>query len=288
MANGSTTKQHRAMVIAVCSGKGGVGKSTLAIFVASRLATAGKSTLLIDADFGIGDVATMTNQTPLVGFEQILAGEAKLEDAVLRFGPRLSIIGTLPGTHFEAALINEQGLANCRQFDSHYDTIVLDTPSTIDPLNLNLIAGSDLALSIITSRIPAIADSYVQLKRITQTGGKVATGFVVNQVESEVEGNQTIAKFGELVSRFLGHSIPALGVVETDPRIAKATESQSLLELTRQPGGFGREAEKMIRTLLEKHMSLPLGGCAIWEHLATTILLKKEVGFDDTRVLVGV
>jgi flagellar biosynthesis protein FlhG len=288
MANGPTTKQHRAMVIAVCSGKGGVGKSTLAIFVASRLASAGKSTLLIDADFGIGDVATMTNQTPLVGFEQILAGEAKLEDAVLRFGPRLSIIGTLPGTHFEAALINEQGLANCRQIDSHYDIIVLDTPSTIDPLNLNLIAGSDLALSIITSRIPAIADSYVQLKRITQAGGKVATGFVVNQVESEAEGNQTIAKFGELVDRFLGHSIPALGIVEIDPRITKATESQSLLELTRQPGGFGRKAEKMIKTLLEKHISLPLGGCAIWEHLATTILLKTEVGFDDTRVLAGV
>jgi flagellar biosynthesis protein FlhG len=288
MANGPTTKQHHAMVIAVCSGKGGVGKSTLAIFVASRLAAAGKSTLLIDADFGIGDVATMTNQTPLVGFEQILAGEAKLEEAVLRFGPRLSIIGTLPGAHFEAALINEQGLANCRQFDSHYDVIVLDTPSTIDPLNLNLIAGSDLALSIITSRIPAIADSYVQLKRITQTAGKVATGFVVNQVESEVEGNQTIAKFGELVDRFLGHSIPALGIVETDPRIAKATESQSLLELTRQPGGFGRKAEKMIKTLLEKHVSLPQGGCSIWEHLSATILLKSENVFDDTRVLVRV
>ena len=131
---------------------------------------------------------------------------------------------------------------------------MLDTPSTIDPLNLNLIAGSDLALSVITSRIPAIADSYVQLKRITQTGGKAAIGFVVNQVESEAEGNQTIAKFGELVDRFLGHSIPAFGIVESDPRIEKATESQSLLELTRQPGGFGRKAEKMMKSLLEKHL----------------------------------
>jgi flagellar biosynthesis protein FlhG len=288
MASGSATKQQSAMVIAVCSGKGGVGKSTLAIFVASRLAATGRSTLLIDADFGIGDIATMTNQTPLVGFEQILAGEARLEEAVLRFGPRLSIIGTLPGAHFDAAQINEQGLTNCQQIDSHYDVIVLDTPSTIDPLNLNLIAGSDFALSVITSRIPAIADSYVQLKSITQTGGKAATGFVVNQVESEVEGNQTIAKYGELVDRFLGRSIPALGIVETDPRITKATESQSLLELTRQPGGFGSKAEKMIKTLIEKHMSLSPGGCSIWEHLATTILLKKEVSFDDTRVLTGV
>lgn len=288
MADGSTTMRRRAMVIAVCSGKGGVGKSTLAIFVASRLAATGKSTLLIDADFGIGDIATMTNQTPLIGFEQILAGEAKLEEAVLRFGPRLSIIGTLPGAHFEAARINEQGLANCRQFDSHYDVIMLDTPSTIDPLNLSLIAGSDLALSVITPRVPAIADSYVQLKRITQAGGKVATAFVVNQVESEIEGNQTIAKFGELLHRFLGRSTSALGIVETDPRIVKATESQSLLELTRQPGGFGHKAEKMINTLQEKQMSLPQSGCSIWEHLSATILLKTENIFDDTRVLVRV
>jgi flagellar biosynthesis protein FlhG len=288
MANGSAIKQPRAMVIAVCSGKGGVGKSTLAIFVASRLAEAGKSTLLIDADFGMGDVALMTNQTPLVGFEQILSGEAKLEEAVLRFGPRLSIIGTLPGALFEAALISEQGLTNCRQFDSHYDIIVLDTPSTIDQLNLNLIAGSDLALSIITSRVPAIADSYVQLKRITQSGGKVATAFIVNQVESEVEGNQTIAKYGELVDRFLGRTTPALGMVETDTRIAKATESQSLLELTRQPGGFGVRAEKIIKTLIDKHIGRLQSNCSIWEHLSAAILLRRENDFDDTRVLVRV
>jgi flagellar biosynthesis protein FlhG len=288
MASASTTQQRRAMVIAVCSGKGGVGKSTLAIFIASRLATAGKRTLLIDADFGIGDVATMTNQTPLVGFEQILAGEAKLEEAVLRFGPNLSIIGTLPGAHFEAAMISEQGLVNCRQLDSHYDVIVLDTPSTIDSLNLSFIAGSDLALSVVTPRVPAIADSYVQLKRVTQTGSKVATAFVVNQAESDVEGIQTIAKFGELVDRFLGHPTPALGIVETDLGIMKATESQSLLELTQQPAGFGRKAEQMIKTLLDKHIKPPQNGCSIWGHLEATILLRSENIFDDTRVLVSV
>lgn len=288
MGSASTTQQRRPMVIAVCSGKGGVGKSTLAILIASRLATAGKRTLLIDADFGIGDVATMTNQTPLVGFEQILTGEAKLEEAVLRFGPNLSIIGTLPGALFEVAMISEQGLVNCRQFDSHYDVIVLDTPSTIDSLNLSLIAGSDLALSVVTPRVPAIADSYVQLKRIVQIGSKVATAFVVNQAESDVEGIQTIGKFGELVDRFLGHPTPALGIVETDLGIMKATESQSLLELTQQPAGFGRKAEQMIKTLLDKHIKPPQSGCSIWGHLETTILLRSENVFDDTRVLVRV
>jgi flagellar biosynthesis protein FlhG len=288
MADGLTAKHPRAMVMSVCSGKGGVGKSTLAIFIAVRLAMAGKSTLLVDADFGIGDIATMTNQTPLVGFEQLLAGEAAPEEAVLPLGPCLSIIGTLPGAHFEAALVNKQGLNNCRQFDSHYDVIVLDTPSTIDPLNLNLIAASDLALSVVTPHIPAIADSYVQLKCIAQIESRVATAFVVNQVESEAEGIQTIAKYGELVDRFLGYSIPALGIVETDPHIVKATERQSLLDLAHQPAGFGRRAEQLVKTLLEKHMNLSHRSCSIWEQLSKAILLTSENAFDDNRVLVGV
>ncbi|GEM_PF-2003770 len=288
MPNGPTTRRRRAMVIAVCSGKGGIGKSTLAIFIASRLASASRNTLLIDADFGIGDIATMTNQTPVVGFEQILAGTAELEGGIVPLGPCLSVIGTLPGSHIEASSISDQALTECRKLGSQYDVIVIDTPSTIDPLNLNLIAGSDLCLSVVTSRIPAIADSYVQLKRILQIGKKTELAFIVNQVDSEAEGSQTVAKFGELIDRFLGRSIPALGIVETVPRITKAAESQSLLELTREPAGFGRKAEKMIKTLMEKHIDKPLTNCAIWEHLATTIFLKSEVSFDDTRLLAGV
>jgi flagellar biosynthesis protein FlhG len=288
MANGSVTDQRRAMVITVCSGKGGVGKSTLAIFIASRLAAAGRKTLLVDADFGIGDISTMTNLTPLAGFEQILSGEATLEEAILRHGPRLSVVGTIPGAQFDSNMITEQGLTNCRQIDEHYDVPVLDTPSTIDQLNLNLIGGSDLAISIVTSRIPSIADSYVQLKRISQMGGKTATGFIVNQVESEIEGDQTISKFTELVDHFLGYSIPAFGIIEMDSRIMKATEGQALLELTRQPGGFGRRAERMIKILLDRHIEPSPRNCSIWEHLEKMILLKNEMVFDDTKVLASV
>jgi flagellar biosynthesis protein FlhG len=288
MVDAAYTKQQRAMVIAVCSGKGGVGKSTMAILIASRLASAGKNTLLIDADFGMGDIATMTNLTPLVGFEQMLTGEAELTEAVLRFSPKLSIIGTLPGAYLESSKITEKGLYFCQECDSRYDVIVIDTPSTIDPLTIGLIAGSDLALTVVTSRIPSIADSYVQLKRITQSGGRAKIRFLVNQVDSEIEGDQTTAKFGELVARFLGHRIQPLGMVEDTPQITRASEGQALLELTRQPDGFGRKAEKMLKTLLDKSLSQPLDNCSIWEHLKSTFLLRSEIDFDDTKLLARV
>lgn len=288
MVDVASQKQHRAMVIAVCSGKGGVGKSTLSILIASRLAAAGKNTLLIDADFGTGDIGTLTNLTPLVGFEQLLSGTAELPEALLRLSPRLSIIGTLPGTDFEIGRITEEGLAHCRECDSHYDAIVFDTPSTIDPLNLSLIGGADLAISVVTSRIPSIADSYVQLKRVFQNGSRAAASFVVNQVESEIEGEQTIAKFSELTGRFLGHSLQTLGMVESTPDVVKASEGQSLLELTRHSGGFGRQAERVIKKLMDKQLSITLSSCSIWEHLQQTILLRSEVAFDDTKTLVRV
>jgi flagellar biosynthesis protein FlhG len=288
MTSGSILTPSRASTVTVCSGKGGVGKSTIALLVASRLAESGKRTILIDADFGIGDLATMTNLTPLVGFEQMLSGDARLADAILRVGPRLSIIGTLPGAEFEITAVTEQGIANCGDIDDEYEVIVFDTPSTLEVFNLNLIGASDLAVIVTTSRIPSIADSYVQLKRIANLGSRTTNCFLVNQVESEAEGDQTSSKFAELVERFLGQRIPAVGTVEADRRIEKAAESQALLELTRQPGGFGKKADKMIKTLLEKHINQPRRSCSIWEQLSTTIFLRNDVSFDDTKLLVPV
>ncbi len=288
MTNGSPSALSRATTIAVCSGKGGVGKSTVALFVASRLAEAGKRTLLIDTDFGFGDITTMTNLTPLVGFEQMLSGAARLEDALLHVGPKLSIMGTLPGSSFDIASLTRSGLDNCRKIDAEFEVIVFDTPSTLDSFNLGIIAASDLAISVTTSRIPAIADSYVQLKKITGSGSRAAICFLVNQVDTEVEGMQATAKFAELLDRFLGRKVPSVGMIENEPNIEKAVEGQSLLELSRRPGGFGKKAELVMKTLLDKHLKGPRTGCSIWEQMSSTIFLKNEISFDDNKLLVQV
>jgi flagellar biosynthesis protein FlhG len=288
MTETAAKSRSRATAIAVCSGKGGVGKSTLALLLASRLAESGRRTLLVDADFGLGDLGTLTNLTPLVGFEQLLAGVAQLEEAALPIGPKLSFVGTLPGSTFAIADVTPDGLAACQRIDDEFDVVLFDTPSTLDAFNLSLIGSCDLMLAVTTARIPSIADTYVQLKRIAAAGSRATGYFVVSRPDNEFEADQTIAKFGELLDRFLGRRLQALGVVEGIPAVEQAAESQNLLELTRQPGGFGKRAERMLRNLLEKRLVNAPAGCSIWEQLGKSISLRSEFSFDDNKVLVGV
>ncbi len=101
---------NRAFYATVCSGKGGVGKSTIAVLLASRLADAGYRTLLIDADCGLGDLATLTNSIVRRGFESVLAGTATLEEATVKIGPRLWLIGTEAGARLSGQTPELTGL----------------------------------------------------------------------------------------------------------------------------------------------------------------------------------
>lgn len=278
-------RASRATTISVCSGKGGVGKSTIALLLASRLAESGRRTLLIDADFGTGDLATMTNVAPAVGFEDLLIGNERIKDATLKINPYLWVVGTIAGKYFDSSAVTPAGLANCAKIESDFDVVLIDTPATLEPFILSLIGGSDLAIAVTTSRIPAIADTYIQLKQLAKQRSRARLSFIVNRVESQVEGDQTIAKFGELMEKFMHLSIPTLGMIEDDPQLENAAENQSLLALTRQSRGAGKKAEKIVKVLVENYIGRTNDDRSVWSFLADKKSLKNVAAYDD-RVLV--
>ncbi len=276
----------RAWYATVCSGKGGVGKSTIAILLASRLSDAGQRVLLIDADCGLGDLATLTNAVVRRGFESVLAGAASLEEATVKIGPRLWLIGTEAGNRLSGQGTRLAGLPNCLQIDTLFDVVIIDTPSSLEPLVLNLIALSDLSISVTTPRIPAIADSYIQIKQAIQLDEGSESAFIVNKVESEIEGDQSSAKFSELVEKFLTRTMLALGCLEFNPLIEKSTESQSLAALPGELNGAAKKLDRMVKTLQERHINQARREASLWQRLDEAMTLKSVVGFDDTQVMI--
>lgn len=277
---------NRAFYATVCSGKGGVGKSTIAVLLASRLADAGYRTLLVDADCGLGDLATLTNSIVRRGFEAVLVGEATLEEATVKIGPRLWLIGTEAGARLSGQTPELTGLSSCAQIDTLFDVVIIDTPSSLDPLILNLIALCDLSISVTTPHIPAIADSYIQIKQASEVSDRGSAAFIVNKADSEIEGDQSTAKFSELVEKFLTRTMLALGYLEFNPLVQKYSESQSLTTIPTELDGAVKKLDRMVKTLREQHIDKARRGASLWERLGEAMTLKRVVGFDDTQVMV--
>jgi flagellar biosynthesis protein FlhG len=279
------SSEQRAFYVAVCSGKGGVGKSTVSLLLAGRFAEQGHRTLLIDADLGIGDVATLTNARITHGFEQLLTGRTSLKDAVVKVGARLWLLGTMPGSYLPVGELSPLGLKECSEMDTIFDVVVIDTPSTLDPLYLGIIAASDLAVTVTGQGIASVADSYVQLKKIVEHGGKARHGFIVNRVDRESDGEQVKVKFKELVERFLRIETDPLLLLPNSPAILRATENQSLLTVAREPHDIGRLVAGLVNSLEMNYLSINRSVSSLWNRLERLELLRSAPAFDDTEMV---
>ncbi len=276
------SRTARAFYLTVCSGKGGVGKSTLAVLLAAKLSDAGKRTLLIDADTGLGDLALLTNAVVRRGFESVLAGTATLNDAVTKINPRLWLIGTESGQRRALDPASERGLRICSELDALFDVVVIDTPSSLDSVTLTLAAYSDLSAVVSTPRIPAVADAYTQLKQALQINPRLSAGVVINRVESDIEGIQASTKFAELVERFLKTNIAQLGIVDDSALLTQAAESQALLTFAQSQPAPVRKLDSLVKTLLENYIARPRRTASLWSAFGAAISIKPVGVFDDT------
>ncbi len=283
MRNASRLRNPRAFYLTICSGKGGVGKSTIAVMLAARFAECGLRCLLIDADTGLGDLTTFTNAITRRGFERLLLGESRLDDAVTKISPNLWLIGTQPG-HPAIEGISAEGLGICREIDGLFDFVIIDTPSSLAPLTLNLVAGADLHLVVTTPKIPSVADSYIQVKQARELDSR-STAVIVNRADSETEGEQAAIKFAELIEKFLGKAITSLGVFTESALLARASENQSLVSFSAADAATVRKLDRITKTITEQDMRRLRRDASLWDRLAAQLRINSPSAFADTAVI---
>lgn len=237
-------------VIAVASGKGGVGKTWLSITLAQCLAMRGNRVLLFDGDFGLANVDIQLGFVPEHDLSDVAAGRVPLTRAIVEFGggdKRPGQFGILPGRSgtpvlsglsvpdLDTMLATLRGLAG-------YDTIVLDLGAGIDRTTRRLAAWADTLLVVTTDEPTALTDAYAVLKlhsrdRQSMHGGshvEMDARIVVNQAAGVLAGEKTYATLARACANFLGRTPPLAGVVRRDPTVRDAIRRQTPL-LTRYP-----------------------------------------------------
>jgi flagellar biosynthesis protein FlhG len=219
------TDHARGAVLAVTSGKGGVGKTNVVINLAVSLARLGHRVGILDADFGLGNVDVMLGLTPVFHIGHVLTGERRLDEIVMNGPFGLQIIPASTGSRELTALTSSQWV--------HLKDIVGDVARGLDFLLIDTAAGiSDNVIDllplaervvVVTSFEPtAVVDAYAMVKIVTTAWPATSLGIVVNAGRDADESALVFRRLDIASSRFLNRGLLYYGFVVRDPAVRDA------------------------------------------------------------------
>jgi flagellar biosynthesis protein FlhG len=225
-------------IIAIASGKGGVGKTWFAITLAHAFARLGRKTLLFDGDLGLANVDIQLGLMPSHDLGGVLSGRLSLAQATMPFeAGGFEIIagrsgcgrlGSVPPTRL-AALGEE--LASTA---GHYDHVILDLGAGVEHTVRHLARLAGTSIVVTTDEPTSLTDAYAFIKIAQLERAQIGMQVVVNMAASAREGERTFASLFRACASFLKVSPQLAGVVRRDPKVREAIRNQSSL-LTRFP-----------------------------------------------------
>lgn len=208
-------------VCAVASGKGGVGKTTAAANVAATLEQNGYDVVVVDADLGMANLATMLNVESEVTIHEVLAGDATVSDALTDAGDRVTVI---PGDQTLEAFADADPArlkTVTRTLRNTYDIVIVDTGAGISHETTVPLGLADGVVLVTTPDDVAVGDTVKTAELTDRVGGDVL-GVVVNRAEAEADADGIAERLGVPLLAVVPDDVPA---TETEPLVLAAPDS---------------------------------------------------------------
>lgn len=220
----------KTQIIAVASGKGGVGKSNVSLNFALSLISFNKKVLILDLDIGMANIDVLMGLTPKESLITMLKEKLPIE-AVIKTGYKgLQYISGGNGIGNIFSMKKEEIEHFFDQFSTiqgRVDYIILDLGAGITEESMRFLQASDEVFLVVNPEPPSITDAYSVLKTMQVKSSDVPVKLIINRVLNNNEGEQTGVNFQKASARFLNKSIDILGAIPDDISVRKAVIAQS-------------------------------------------------------------
>lgn len=223
------SRPRQATVMAITSGKGGVGKTNVAANLSICLAAARKRVTLIDADLGLGNLDVLMNLSSRYNLGHVLSGRKSL-DEIIQIGPcGVEVICSGSASeeianvsHFQRQLLIEE----LDKLQHRSDIIVIDTGAGIHAQVLAFCMTADHTLVVTTPEPTAITDAYAMIKILANRKYQGRISLLVNMADNLAEGRKTYRQISETAARFLNTAVYDAGVICEDELVSQAVRQR--------------------------------------------------------------
>jgi len=251
--NTKPTFRKAPNVIAIASGKGGVGKTWFSITLSHALALAGKKVLLFDGDLGLANVDVQLGLMPKRDLNDVIRGRLGIDKVIQEYDDGgFDIIAGRSGQASLSALPSQRlTMLRDQLLDvaSEYDIVLIDLGAGVDRTVRMLSASAARTLLVTTDEPTSLTDAYAFIKLGSAAGLSKNVGIVVNQASSEKEGEKTYKTLLKACENFLRLKPPLVGMVRHDPKVKDTIRHQTPI-LTRSPNSDAAEDVEKIAALI--------------------------------------
>ncbi len=243
---------RRARVIAVTSGKGGVGKTNLAVNLSYALLKLGHEVVVLDADLGLANVDVLLGTTPRWHLGHSIHGEKGILELMYSAPEGLKLIAGGSGLSELVDLPQEdleRFLRNLRELETQADFLVVDTGAGMGRSVMAFTLAADEVIVVTTPEPTAITDAYAVIKAIVRRQPAAKILLVVNQAQDKTEAEQAAQRLSATVLRFLDAHLELLGHIPYDQQVGRAVRNQTPFLLSTPGSPAGQAISQMARRI---------------------------------------
>jgi flagellar biosynthesis protein FlhG len=216
-------------VIAVTGGKGGVGKTTVAVNLATAFARAGRRTMLLDGDLGLANVDVLLGISPRYTLAHVLSGERTLEEILVDAPQGFSVVPAASGAAAMANLGTAAHLGLVKAFSDlarDLDVLIVDTAAGIGDGVLQFSQAAQHVLLVLTDEPASMTDAYALVKVLRRNHGIRRFRVLANLARNPGDGASVFRKLESVAARFLDVTLEYVGEIPHDPWLRRSVREQ--------------------------------------------------------------